>query len=199
LTLVLFGTEDEVLTGNNSQILLDPGENKAIEIKIQPIHASTHQLEIYLLYEGLTYYTETLKFNVAPQWLSPRFLFPIFLVSIILLLIILVVGTSLLYFQDQLLLQRVFWEQKTQLTKLIDQITIVNLEESISNSMEGHSNRPLGFPEHLQPSHSLNRGELEKEFYILREQIIKGDLNNLYRLSKLLTQVEELLKESQED
>ncbi|MHA2202809.1 MAG: hypothetical protein ACW991_03895, partial [Candidatus Hodarchaeales archaeon] len=201
LLLLVNGTEDDVLGGNNSQILLLPGDNKTVVLEIRPKHTSIHQLEIYLFFDGLVYYQETLKFNVAPQWMSPTFLLPTLLVIICLLFIVLVSGISLFYIRDQYLLRKLFWEQQARLTQLIDQLTIATLEgrsEKKVNDLEGSSTRPLGFPQHLQLSEPLDREAILHQIYSLKEQTINGDPTNLYKFSDLLIQVEKLLNEPQE-
>jgi hypothetical protein len=204
LMLLVFSTDDDVLTGNNSHFVLNPRENTTIELEIRPKHDSIHQLEINLFHEDLLFYHDILEFNVAPQWMSPTFLLSLLTVIIFLLSVAMVTGTSLLYIKDQLALHRLFWEQHTQLTQLIDQLTISNLEVSIvketeESSSEDPSSRPLGFFHHLQLSEPLDREALKQQFYSLRDQIVNGDPHNFQRLSELLTQGEKLLEELQEE
>ncbi|MFX0051161.1 MAG: hypothetical protein ACFFAJ_17440 [Candidatus Hodarchaeota archaeon] len=201
LLLIVIGLEDDVLTGNGSQIVLNPGENTTIELEIRPKHASIHQLEIYLLYEGLVYYSEILQFNVAPQWMSPTFLFQ---VLIFVFFIVIVSSISIYYFRKQFESRRLLWEQHDQLTRLIDKLTIANLEANITREAEAtgsdeSSIRPLGFPQYLHLSEPLDQEALQQQFYSLRNQIENGDPNNLQELSELLAQAEELLEELQEE
>ena len=73
LTLAVFGEDDTILEGNNSQISLLPGGTANFRLLIQPHHASHHQLVLELYHEELLYYTKVLDFNVAPYWQSPQF------------------------------------------------------------------------------------------------------------------------------
>jgi parallel beta-helix repeat protein len=198
LLVLVIGSKDEVLTGNNSQLLLQPGEIKTVKLEIRPKHDSTHQLEIFLLFEGLVYYKETLKFNVAPQWMSPRLLLPVLLAIVIFLFLILILGTTLLFIRNQFQLRRLFLEQHTQLIWLLDQFSIASLEGIIEKEIKVSEipfNRTVGFPQNLQLSEPLDRDTLKHQFNVLKEQIINGDPINAYKLSDLLSQVEELLKE----
>ena len=203
LVLLVFSPDDDVLTGNSSYFVLNPGKNITLELEIKPKHDSIHQLEICLFHEGLLFYHDILEFNVVPWWMSPTCLLPLLTVTIFLLSVVLVTGTSLLYIRDQLALRRLFWEQHTELIQLIDQLTISNLEVNISketkeSGSDDPSSRPLGFSQYLQLSEPLDREALKQQFYALRDQIVKGDPHNFQRLSELLTQAEELLKEFHE-
>jgi len=204
LLLIVIGSDDDVLTGNDSQIDLNPGENTTIELEIRSKHASIHQLEIYFLYEGLVYYSEILQFNVVPQWMSPTFLFQVLLMIIFLLFIVIISRTSFYYVRKQLEIRRLLWEQHDQLTQLIDQLTIANLEANITREVETtgskeSSIRPLGFPQYLHLSEPLDHDALWQQFSSLRNQIKNGHPNNLQELSELLAQAEELLEELQEE
>lgn len=175
--------------------MLNPGENRTIELQIKPKHASFHQLEIYLFYENLIYHYFILKFNVAPQWMSPTFLYQLL---ITVSFVVIISCASFYYIRKQLVIRKLFWEQQTQLTRLIDQLIISNLEESIvketeESCSEEFSSRPLGFHQYLQLSEPLDREALKQQFYSLRNQIKNGDSNNFRHLSELLTQAEELL------
>ncbi|MHA2244715.1 MAG: hypothetical protein ACXADY_07065 [Candidatus Hodarchaeales archaeon] len=201
LTLIAFSTDDDVLTGNGSQIILNPGATRTMELQIRPKHASIHQLEIDLFYEDLLFYHYILKFNVAPQWMSPTFLLPL-LISVIFMVVI--SCASFYYVRNQLVIRRLFWKQQAQLTHLIDQLTISNLEVSIGKEIEASgsedpSSRPLGFHQYLQLSEPLDREALKQQLYFLRDQIFSGDSRNFQRLSGLLTKAEKSLNEFKEE
>ncbi|MFX0204438.1 MAG: C13 family peptidase, partial [Candidatus Hodarchaeota archaeon] len=164
--------EDDVLRGNNSQFILNSGENKTIELKIRPKHTSTHHLEIFLFYEDLVYYHGILEFHVAPQWLSPILLLPLLILTTILLLIVLGLGTVFLYMKHQVMLQKLFSEQQAQLLQLIDQLTISTLEKTAKkeiNDSDTPDTRPLGFPQYLQLAEPLDRETLKQQFYTLKD------------------------------
>lgn len=197
LTLIVFGTDDDVLGGNVSKIVLNPGENRTIELQIRPKHASLHQLEIYLFYENLIYHYFIIKFNVAPQWMSPTFLLQLLITVIF---VVIMSCTSFYYIRKQLVIRKLFWEKQTQLTRLKDQLIISNMERAIEKEIEASgtedpSSRPLGFHQYLQLSEPLDREALKRQFYSLRNQIQNGDLRNFQRLSELLTQTEVILNE----
>lgn len=88
LTLFILSSEDEVLQGNGSQILLAPSESKTIELNIKPTQASIHELTILLYQSGLVYHQFTLDFNVEPQWMSSKFWQPIVLSIIAIIILI---------------------------------------------------------------------------------------------------------------
>jgi ABC-type transport system substrate-binding protein len=122
----------------------------------------------------------------------------IFELGPILFFLAIVSGASIYYVRRQYFTRRIYWEQHSQLIQLIDQLTISNLEATITTGSDDSSSGPLGFPQHLHLSEPLNREVIEQEYYSLRERILNGDPKNLLKLTKLLTQAEELLKDNKE-
>lgn len=202
LTLKVSGT-DEILSGNNTKIELNPGTNRTIELEIRPKHTSTHQLDLYFNHEGSLYYYDILKFHVAPRWMSPTFLLPFVVTLVFLLLIVMVSGTSVLYIRNHLVLYSLFREQESKLTQLIDQLNICILEAKVKKEEEEGfrdlTSRPPGFPQYLQLLEPLDPKTLIQQYTSVHDQIINGDPINLKNLSGLLIQVERLVKELLED
>lgn len=199
LRLQVIGSDDDILSWNNSIINLNPGDNQSIELEIRPQHASIHQLDIYLFYEDLLYYHGIIQFDVAPEWMSPYFLFQLLIIILILVFMITISGFSIYYVRKQYILHRLYWEQHAQIIRLIDQLTLSNLEisaikETELNGLDEFSTRPLGFPQYLHKSESLNREILEEQFRLLKDKIVNGDPQNFAKLKKLIIQAEDLLK-----
>jgi hypothetical protein len=200
LTLNVFGTMDDALAGNGSQFVLKPRKIWTVALEIQPKHASLHKLEISLFHDGILFYQTNLQFIVAPQWMSPAFLLPLLISAIFLLSVVLITGTSFLYINNHMAIRNLYWEYHGQLTQLISQLTISNLEvtaakETEKNNSEDAPPRLLGFPQHLHQPEPLDREALKHQFHSLRDQIVKGDPQNYYKLSKFLTRGEELLND----
>lgn len=202
LTVVVLNAADDVLRGNNTQFILNPGENQTIEVELHPKHASLHQLELLLLHEDLVYYHTILNYTVAPQWMSPRFLQPLMITLFLVILIGAVALFSFYQLRTYVMTQRQYWEYHDQLTHLIDQITVANLETMITHK-KSQGEDPVsgipGFPQHLQLSEPLDRVALERQFQVLRTKIETGDPRIRNQLVELLAQAETLLKESQDE
>jgi hypothetical protein len=184
---------------------LNPKEEYSITLEIRPKRTGRHQLEIYLLYEDLIYYYEVLELIVWPQWLSPNFLLEFRILLVLLLSVVFSLGSSIYYMRKHIVINRLYWKQYDKLSWLINQLTISNLEISVETEKkkvisEEHSSIPPGFPQHLLIPEDLDREALEHQFHSLREEIIDGDPKIYQKLSKMLTQAEELLNEySKED
>ncbi len=92
LTLFAFGIDDEIVSGNGTNILVAPGESVSFELVIKPKHASLHQLAINLYQGSLLYYQEVLEFNVDIQLMSPTFWQPIVNIFLIIVGIMVLLG-----------------------------------------------------------------------------------------------------------
>jgi hypothetical protein len=198
LTLRVFGTNDDVITGNGSQFILRPRKKWVVELEIQPKHASIHKLEICLFYEDILFYHTILLFNVSPQWISPNFLLPSLISIVILMFGIMITGTSFLYAKSHSTIRKRYWKYHDKLMELITQLTISNLETAAAkeNKSRDHSSRLIGFPQHLHQSDPLDREALNLQYQSLHEEIAKNDPENFQKLSKLITRAEELLNDT---
>jgi hypothetical protein len=102
LTLILL-TNDTILYGNSSNFNLAPGSNHNVSVGVKPAHASIHEVDLILLYEGEIYVKLTHSFEVRPFLESPRFWLQI--LNIILIPLSLIVIISLVVLSRRVLVR----------------------------------------------------------------------------------------------